>query len=133
MNIHYSTDVDILLADAAMAPFFIPLADLYPGRAIMGSQSYVRLGGLTGAPLELALTLAPLGTLQGAPACDPIMPGVTFPYVDQPGGELLGPRVPDVSGLAGTLGVTLLEGELPAGARLTGRVSVVYGSVGAVP
>ena len=81
----------------------------------------------------MALTLAPLGTKRGTPEENPIIQGDPFPYLDPPEGEILAPRVPEVRNIAGTLGITVPTGELPPGARLTGRVSVVYGSVGSVP
>ena len=133
MNVHESVDVDITLDEPTSTGFFFPLVDLYPGRQLMGGQSFLRWGGVNRKPVEMALTLAPLGTKRGTPEDDPIIQGDHFPYLDPPEGEILAPHVPEVRHIAGTLGVTLAEGELPPGAHLTGRISVVYGSVGSVP
>ena len=133
MNVHESHEVDITLTDAITTPFFFPLVDVYPGRQLMGGQSFLRWGGVNKQPVPMAVTLAPLGTPRGTPEHDPIVQGDTFPYLDPPEGEILAPRVPEVRNITGTLGVTVQEGELPVGAHLTGRVSVVYGTVGPVP
>jgi hypothetical protein len=128
MNAQESTEIRVVLHEATPTPLFIPLVDLYPGRQLMGGQSFLRVEGVEGRepPVELMLTLAPLGTPRGTPA-EPIIQGDVFPYLDPPEGEVLTTHVPELGNLAGTLGVTIPSGDLPAGTKLTGRVVVMAG------
>jgi hypothetical protein len=133
VNVHESVDVDVNLTDVTTTPFFVPLVDLYPGRQLMAGQSFLRWEGVNHQPVDMQITLAPLGTKRGTLEDEPIVQSDIFPYLDPPEGEVLEWHVPELRNMTGVIGVTMPNGELPAGARLTGRVSVVYGTVGPVP
>ena len=132
MNVHQTYEIAVPLTEAKSLPLFVPLVELQPGSIVLESQCTVQWEGVPAA-LEMRPVVAPLGTELGAPV-DNLAEGA--PFTSTTGMLPLGLHagLPDLRPHHGVLGVTILEGPtqpttLAAGAKLVGRVSIVYGAV----
>jgi hypothetical protein len=132
VNVHATYDIAIPLAEAKTPPLFVPLVDLQPGSLVLESQCFLHWQGVPEA-VEMRPVVVPLGTPLGAPV-PPLAEGA--PFTTSTGILPLGLHagLPDLRPHQGVLGVTILPGDtqpttLAAGAKLVGRVSLVYGAV----
>jgi hypothetical protein len=132
MNVHQTIDIAVPLPEAKSLPLFVPVVDLQPGSLVLESQCYLSWEGVPEA-VEMRPVVAPLGTPLG-PLVDNLAEGA--PFTTTTGILPLGLHagLPDLRPHQGVLGVTILEGPgqpttLAAGAKLVGRVSLVYGAV----
>ena len=75
----------------------------------MGGQSFLRWEGVNRKPVEMALTLAPLGTKRGTPEDDPIIQGDSSRISIHPKGRYSVRMCPSVRGMRVTLGMTWLR------------------------
>lgn len=126
MNVHATIDLDLVVAAHLAAPAFFPLAEVPPGAHVLESQSTLAALDLSG--VEGQLTLAPLGTEAGAVPTTLLAQGPVFPVLGAVRDPLLA-VTPDFLGHPGVLGVVLTTGTLPAGTRVRGALSVVYGAM----
>lgn len=126
MNVHQTTDIDLVVAAELAAPSFFPLADMPAGAQVLESQSTLAAVDLSG--IEGQLTLAPLGTAAGEVPTTILAQGPVFPVLGAVRDPLL-TLAPDFGGQPGVLGVALTTGTLPAGTRVRGALSVVYGAI----
>jgi hypothetical protein len=132
MNVHQTLEISIPLAEAKTPPLFVPLVDLQPGSLVLESQCFLSWQGVPEA-VEMRPVVAPVGTLLGAPV-DNLAEGAPFTTTTGPLPLGLSAGLPDLRPHQGVLGVTILPGDtqpttLAAGAKLVGRVSLVYGAV----
>jgi hypothetical protein len=132
MNVHQTIDIAVPLTEAKSLPLFVPVVELQPGSLVLESQCTLHWDGVPEA-LEMRPVVAPLGTELGAPV-ENLAEGA--PFTTTTGMLPLGLHagLPDLRPHQGVLGVTILEGPgqpttLAAGAKLVGRVSLVYGAV----
>lgn len=126
MNVHQTTDIDLVVAADLAAPAFFPLADVPPGAHVLESQSTLAAEAVTG--VEGRLTLAPLGTAAGTVPTTLLAQGPVFPVLGAVRDPLLA-LSPDLGGQPGVLGVVVTTGTLPAGTRVRGALSLVYGAI----
>ena len=126
MNIHTTTDIDILVVDALTAPAFVPVADIVARGQVLESQSSFALDGVPGVKAQV--TLAPVGTVVGTVPTTMLAQGMEFPVASQVRDSLL-TLTPDFLGQGGVLGLVLTEGTVPAGTHLRGKLSRVYGAI----
>jgi hypothetical protein len=125
VNVHTSHDIAITLEGEQTGPVFIPLLDLPAGTLVLESQTFLAWSGTP--PEEVRLMLCPAGTPLGAPVT-PLAEGRTV-RGHGPNPPALEPGLPDLRHLAGTLGMTVLTGTLPAGTALSGRLALVHAAV----
>jgi hypothetical protein len=132
VNVHATYEIAVPLTEAKSLPLFVPVVDLQPGSLVLESQCYLTWEGVPD-PLEMRPVIAPLGTPLGPPV-DNLAEGL--PFTTTTGILPLGLHagLPDLRPHHGVLGVTMLPGgvqptEIPLGAKLVGRVSLVYGAV----
>ena len=126
MNVHQTTDIDLVVAADLAAPSFFPLADIPAGAHVLESQATLAALDLSG--VEGQLTLAPVGTEAGTVPDTILAQGPIFPVLGAVRDPLL-TLAPDFMGHPGVLGVVLTTGTLPAGTRVRGALSVVYGAI----
>jgi hypothetical protein len=132
MNVHTSVDIAVPLTEATSLPLFVPLVDLQPGSLVLESQCFLTWEGVPEA-VEMRPVVAPVGTLLGAPV-DNLAEGAPFTTTTGILPLGLSAGLPDLRPHQGVLGVTILPGgtqpsTLAAGAKLVGRVSLVYGAI----
>lgn len=126
MNVHQTIDLDLVVAADLAAPSFFPLTEVPPGAHVLESQSTLAALDLSG--IEGQLTLAPLGTEAGAVPTILLAQGPVFPVLGAVRDPLL-LVTPDLLGHPGVLGVVVTTGTLPAGTRVRGALSLVYGAI----
>lgn len=126
MNVHETITLDTVVVDALTAPAFLPLAEVAAGASVLESQSTLAVQDLSG--IEGQLTLAPRGTLAGAVPGTILAQGVVFPVASAVRDPLL-MQTPDLLGHPGVLGVVVTTGTVPAGTRVRGTLSLVYGVI----
>jgi len=132
LNVHQTLEISVPLTEAKSLPLFVPVAELQAGSLVLESQCYLSWEGVPD-PLEMRPVLAPLGTPLGPPV-DNLAEGMPFTTTTGRAPLGLAAGLPDLRPHTGVLGVTILPGgvqptEIPVGAKLVGRVSLVYGAI----
>jgi hypothetical protein len=122
MNVHETRAVACLVASAAVAPVFLPLADLPPRTQLLPSQCTLTVEGAP-SPLECAVMLCAPGTALGDPGPAVVQTG---PPMQATAGEafaLPGSLTPLAAGVV--LGLFVPVQGVPEGTQVRGVLSLV--------